>query len=72
MAEPLDRMASWPRHLKASWRDCAERGDVDAHNPPTSMLEAYLQVAEDACGGWRAFLGVMGPSMTLRTMRRSY
>ena len=39
-------MADRPRHLKASWRECAERGDVDAHNPPASMVEAYLQVAE--------------------------
>ncbi len=46
MAEPLDRMASWPRHLQASWRDCVERGEVDAQNPPASIVEAYLQVAE--------------------------
>ncbi len=39
-------IASWPRHLQASWRDCAERGEVDAQNPPTSVVEAYLQVAE--------------------------
>ncbi len=38
--------ASWPRHLQASWRDCAERGKVDGHTPPTSVVEAYLQVAE--------------------------
>ncbi len=46
MAEPLDLTASWPRHLLASWRDCAERGEVDGHTPPTSIVEAYLQVAE--------------------------
>ncbi len=28
------------------WRDCAERGEVDGHTPPTSVVEAYLQVAE--------------------------
>ena len=28
------------------WRDCAERGEVDGHTPPTSIVEAYLQVAE--------------------------
>ncbi len=46
MAEPLDLTASWPRHLKASWRDCVERGEVDGHTPPTSIVEAYLMVAE--------------------------
>ncbi len=46
MAEPLDLTASWPRHLQASWRDCAERGEVDGHTPPTSVVEAYLMVAE--------------------------
>ncbi len=46
MAEPVDPTASWPRHLQASWRDCVERGDVDAQNPPESMIEAYLLVAE--------------------------
>jgi len=38
--------ADWPRHLQASWRDCVERGEVDGHTPPTSVVEAYLQVAE--------------------------
>ncbi len=38
--------AQWPRHLQASWRDCAERGEVDGHTPPTAVVEAYLQVAE--------------------------
>ncbi len=28
------------------WRDCAERGEVDGHTPPTSVVEAYLMVAE--------------------------
>ncbi len=23
-----------PRHLQASWRDCAERGEVDGDTPP--------------------------------------
>ncbi len=46
MAEPLDLTASWPRHLQASWRDCVERGEVAGHTPPTSIVEAYLQVAE--------------------------
>ncbi len=46
MAEPVDPTASWPRHLQESWRDCAERGEVDGHTPPTSIVEAYLQVAE--------------------------
>ncbi len=46
MADPLDPIASWPRHLQESWRDCAERGEVDGHTPPTSVVEAYLQVAE--------------------------
>ena len=46
MAEPLDPTASWPRHLQASWRDCAERGEVDGQNPPDNMIEAYLLVAE--------------------------
>ncbi len=39
-------IASWPRHLQESWRDCAQRGEVDAQNPPDSMIEAYLLVAE--------------------------
>ncbi len=38
--------ASWPRHLQASWRDCAERGEVDGDTPPTSIVEAYLIVAQ--------------------------
>jgi hypothetical protein len=38
--------ASWPRHLQASWRDCAERGEVDGDIPPTSIVEAYLIVAQ--------------------------
>ncbi len=46
MAKPLDPTVSWPRHLQESWHDCAERGEVDAQNPPDSMIEAYLQVAE--------------------------
>ncbi len=46
MAEPLDPPTTWPRHLQASWRDCAERGEVDGHTPPTSVVEACLQVAE--------------------------
>ncbi len=46
MAEPLDPPTTWPRHLQASWRDCVERGEVDGHTPPTSIVEAYLQVAE--------------------------
>ncbi len=44
MAEPLDPTASWPRHLQESWRDCVERGEVDATNPPATMQEAYAQV----------------------------
>ncbi len=39
-------MADWPCHLQESWRDCAERGEVNGHTPPTSVVEAYLQVAE--------------------------
>ncbi len=31
-----------PRHLQESWRDCAERGEVDAQHPPHSMIGAYL------------------------------
>ncbi len=46
MTEPLDPTAAWPRHLQASWRDCAERGEVDGDNPPTSIVEAYLIVAQ--------------------------
>ncbi len=46
MAEQLDPTADWPRHLLASWRDCAERGAVDGDNPPTSIVEAYLIVAQ--------------------------
>ncbi len=38
--------ASWPRHLQASWRDCAERGEVDGDNSPPSIVEAYLIVAQ--------------------------
>ncbi len=38
--------ADWPRHLQESWRDCAERGEVDGQHPPDSMIEAYLLVAE--------------------------
>ncbi len=37
---------AWPRHLQESWGDCTARGEVDAHNPPASIVEAYLQVAE--------------------------
>ncbi len=33
--------ADWPRHLQASWHDCAERGEVDAQNPPHGMIDAY-------------------------------
>ncbi len=40
------RALRWPRHLQVSWRDCAERGEVDGHTPPTSIVQAYLQVAE--------------------------
>ncbi len=46
MAEPLDPTTSWPRHLQASWSDCAERGEVDAQHPPESIIEAYLFVAD--------------------------
>ncbi len=46
MAEQLDPTASWPRHLQESWGDCTARGEVDARNPPASIVEAYLQVAE--------------------------
>ncbi len=46
MTEPLDPTASWPSHLQESWGDCTARGEVDAHNPPASIVEAYLQVAE--------------------------
>ncbi len=46
MAEQLDPTADWPRHLLASWRDCTARGEIDAHNPPTSIVEAYLIVAQ--------------------------
>ncbi len=38
--------ADWPRHLQASWHDCAERGEVAGDNPPTSIVEAYLIVAQ--------------------------
>ncbi len=38
--------ADWPRHLQESWRDCAERGEADGDNPPTSIVEAYLIVAQ--------------------------
>ncbi len=38
--------ADWPRHLQASWRDCVERGEVDAQHPPESIIEAYLFVAD--------------------------
>ncbi len=46
MAEQLDPPASWPSHLQESWGDCTARGEVDAHNPPSSIVEAYLLVAE--------------------------
>ncbi len=46
MTEPLDPPTTWPRHLQESWRDCVERGEVDAQNPPDSLIEAYLLVAE--------------------------
>ena len=42
----LDPTASWPRHIQASWRDCVKRGDVDGDNPPMSIVEAYLIVAQ--------------------------
>ena len=29
----------WPRHLQESWHDCAQRGEVDAHNPPNRMVK---------------------------------
>ena len=37
---------TWPPDLRELWHACAERGDVDASNPPSSVVEAYLQVAE--------------------------
>ncbi len=37
---------TWPPHLKELWHSCAERGEVDASKPPTSVVEAYLLVAE--------------------------
>ncbi len=46
MPQSLDPTASWPRHLQASWRECAERGEVDGDNPPESLIDAYLLVAE--------------------------
>ncbi len=46
MAEQPNPTASWPHHLQASWRDCAEGGAVDGDNPPTSIVEAYLIVAQ--------------------------
>ncbi len=46
MSEQLDPPTPWPRHLQASWRDCAERGEVDAQHPPESIIDAYLFVAE--------------------------
>ncbi len=45
MADPRDPTAPWPRHLQESWGDCTARGEVDAQNPPASMVDAYLQVA---------------------------
>ncbi len=39
-------IASWPRHLQASWRDCVERGEVDAQNPPATAREAHRLLVE--------------------------
>ncbi len=47
---------SWPRDLQESWQHCVQRGEVDAANPPSSTVEAYLQVAEALArrlGGFR-------------------
>jgi len=45
--------ASWPRHFQESWRDCVERGEVDAQNPPDSLIEAYLFANTcHVCGVW--------------------
>ncbi len=46
MAEQLDPKAAWPRHLQEPWSDCTARGEVNGRNPPTTLVEAYLQVAE--------------------------
>ncbi len=41
-----DSTTTRPGHLHQLWRTCAEPGDVDANNPLTSIVEAYLLVAE--------------------------
>ncbi len=51
-AEPFCITASWPRHLQELWHACAERGEVDARNPPASVVEAYLQGAEARVRRW--------------------
>ena len=43
---------TWPRDLRELWHACAERGEVDASNPPSSVVEAYLQVAEARVRRW--------------------
>ena len=37
---------TWPPDLIELWHTCAQRGEVEASNPPTLVVEAYLQVAE--------------------------
>ncbi len=39
-----DQTATWPPDLRELWHACAERGEVDANNPPATMQEAYNQV----------------------------
>ena len=47
MADPDSIPTStWPPDLIELWHTCAQRGEVEASNPPTSIVEAYLQVAE--------------------------
>ncbi len=48
-------IASWPRHLQAFWRDCAERGEVDAQHPPESMIEAYRGGTDAGAGRYPYF-----------------
>ena len=47
-----DQTATWPPDLRELWHACAEWGEVDATNPPDSLVEAYLQVAEAKTRRW--------------------
>ena len=52
MSAPDSIPTTWPPDLRELWHACVERGEVDASNPPSSVVEAYLQVAEARVRRW--------------------